>query len=49
IIGSGNTASSALAALIEIAQVAKLEQVQVVARTEDDGSVKGVERFNNLI
>lgn len=49
IIGSGNTASSALAALIEIAQVAKLEQVQVVARTEDNGSVKGVERFNNLI
>ena len=49
IIGSGNTASSALAALIEIAQVAKLEQVKVVARTEDDGSVKGVERFNNLI
>ena len=49
IIGSGNTASSALAALIEIAQVAKLEQVQVIARTEDDGSVKGVERFNNLI
>ena len=49
IIGSGNTASSALAALIEIAQVAKLEQVQVVARTEDDGSIKGVERFNNLI
>ncbi len=49
IIGSGNTASSAMAALIEIAQASKLEQVQVVARTENDGSVKGVERFNNLL
>lgn len=49
IIGSGNTASSAMAALIEIAQASKLEQVQVVARTESDGSVKGVERFNNLL
>lgn len=49
IIGSGNTASSAMAALIEIAQVSKLEQVKVVARTENDGSVKGVERFNNLL
>ena len=49
IIGSGNTASSAMAALIEIAQASKLEQVKVVARTENDGSVKGVERFNNLL
>lgn len=49
IIGSGNTASSAMAALIEIAQASKLEKVQVVARTEDNGSVKGVERFNNLL
>ena len=49
IIGSGNTASSAMAALIEIAQASKLEQVQVIARTESDGSVKGVERFNNLL
>lgn len=49
IIGSGNTASSAMAALIEIAQASKLEQVQVIARTENDGSVKGVERFNNLL
>ena len=49
IIGSGNTASSAMAALIEIAQASKLEQVKVVARTEDNGSVKGVERFNNLL
>lgn len=49
IIGSGNTASSAMAALIEIVQASKLEQVQVVARTESDGSVKGVERFNNLL
>ena len=49
IIGSGNTASSAMAALIEIAQASKLEQVKVIARTENDGSVKGVERFNNLL
>lgn len=49
IIGSGNTASSAMAALIEIAQASKLEKVQVIARTENDGSVKGVERFNNLL
>lgn len=49
IIGSGNTASSAMAALIEIAQASKLEQVKVVARTENDGSVKGVERFNNIL
>ena len=49
IIGSGNTASSAMAALIEIAQASKLEQVQVIARTENAGSVKGVERFNNLL
>ncbi|WP_421776096.1 shikimate dehydrogenase [Gardnerella sp. KA00288] len=49
IIGSGNTASSAMAALIEIAQASKLEQIKVVARTENDGSVKGVERFNNLL
>ncbi len=49
IIGSGNTASSAMAALIEIAQASKLEQVKVVARTENDGRVKGVERFNNLL
>ena len=49
IIGSGNTASSAMAALIEIAQASKLEKVQVIARTEDNGSVKGVERFNNLL
>ncbi|EIK83563.1 shikimate 5-dehydrogenase [Gardnerella vaginalis 1500E] len=49
IIGSGNTASSAMAALIEIAQASKLEQVKVIARTEDNGSVKGVERFNNLL
>lgn len=49
IIGSGNTASSAMAALIEIAQASKLEKVQVIARTENNGSVKGVERFNNLL
>ena len=49
IIGSGNTASSAMAALIEIAQASKLEQIKVVARTENDGRVKGVERFNNLL
>lgn len=49
IIGSGNTASSAMAALIEIAQASKLEQVKVIARTENDGSIKGVERFNNLL
>lgn len=49
IIGSGNTASSAMAALIEIAQASKLEQVKVIARTENDGRVKGVERFNNLL
>ena len=49
IIGSGNTASSAMAALIEIAQASKLEKVQVVARTDNNGSVKGVERFNNIL
>ena len=49
IIGSGNTASSAMAALIEIAQSSKLEKVQVVARTDNNGSVKGVERFNNIL
>lgn len=57
IIGSGNTASSAMAALIEIAQMFKLEQVQVIARaekTDGDGSesnvaIKGVERFTNLL
>lgn len=59
IIGSGNTASSAMAALIEIAQVSKLEKVQVVARVANSGTVKGaeikgveikgVERFNNLV
>ncbi len=53
IVGSGNTASSAMAALIEIAQISKLEKVQVVARVANSGTIKdveikGVERFNNL-
>ena len=50
IIGSGNTASSAMAALIEIAQGSKLSKVSVVARLQSDGkTVKGVSRFNDLV
>lgn len=50
IIGSGNTASSAMAALIEIAQGSKLSRVSVVARLQSDGkTVKGVSRFNDLV
>ena len=50
IIGSGNTASSAMAALIEIAQGSKLSKVSVVARLQSDGkTVKSVSRFNDLV
>lgn len=50
IIGSGNTASSAMAALIEIAQGSKLSKISVVARLQSDGkTVKGVSRFNDLV
>ena len=50
IIGSGNTASSAMAALIEIAQCSKLSKVSVVARLQSDGkTVKSVSRFNDLV
>lgn len=50
IIGSGNTASSAMAALIEIAQGSKLSKVSVVARLQSYGkTVKGVSRFNDLV
>ncbi|MFP1700086.1 shikimate dehydrogenase family protein [Gardnerella piotii] len=50
IIGSGNTASSAMAALIEIAQGSKLSKVSVIARLQSDGkTVKGVSRFNDLV
>ena len=50
IVGSGNTASSAMAALIEIAQGSKLSKVSVVARLQSDGkTVKGVSRFNDLV
>lgn len=50
IIGCGNTASSAMAALIEIAQGSKLSKVSVVARLQSDGkTVKGVSRFNDLV
>ncbi len=50
IIGSGNTASSAMAALIEIAQDSKLSKVSVIARLHSDGkTVKGVSRFNDLV
>lgn len=50
IIGSGNTASSAMAALIEIAQGSKLSKVSIVARLQSDGkTVKGVSRFNDLV
>ena len=50
IVGSGNTASSAMAALIEIAQGSKLSKISVVARLQSDGkTVKGVSRFNDLV
>ena len=50
IIGSGNTASSAMAALIEIAQGSKLSKVSVVARLQSDGkTVKSVSKFNDLV
>lgn len=50
IIGSGNTASSAMAALIEIAQGSKLSKISVVARLQSDSkTVKGVSRFNDLV
>ena len=50
IIGSGNTASSAMAALIEIAQGSKLSKVSVIARLQSDGkTVKSVSRFNDLV
>lgn len=50
IIGSGNTASSAMAALIEITQGSKLSKVSVVARLQSDGkTVKSVSKFNDLV
>lgn len=48
IIGSGNTAMSALAALYEIATMSELEQVTMIARCNEHGVVKGVDRAQQL-
>lgn len=48
IIGSGNTASSAFAALLELSAHSSLQTVTVIAREDDQGEVKGVQRFREL-